>query len=92
MGEEREFKTLLQEERGKQHKSITVQGVDKAWWKKEISHWASCPHMEKTVCVPSKRLRPGGPFVCTGSWHQTCQIYLLLKNNNEDPMVLINEG
>ena len=86
-----EFKTLLQEEREKRGKPVTVQWVDKAWWKKEKSHWNSCPHVDKFTCALSKKFRAKGPFLCSGSWHEGCEIYLLVKNNGGDPTVLINE-
>jgi hypothetical protein len=88
--EQPKFKTLLEKEREKRARPVTVQGVDKAWWKKELSYWRSCPHLDEITCTPSKKFREV-PFICSGSWHQTCEIYLLLKNNNEDPTVLIHE-
>jgi hypothetical protein len=85
------FKTLLEEEREKQGKPVTVRGGDKAWWKRELAHYSSCPHVEDYVCVFSRKFRTVGVFNCSGSWHQTCQVYLLVNNNNGDPTVLIHE-
>jgi hypothetical protein len=61
--EPREFKTLLEEEQEKRARPVTVQGRDKAWWKKETSYWASCPHIDDNACAPSKKLRRGGQFI-----------------------------
>lgn len=85
------YKTLLQEEREKRPEP-RVSGVNKSWWKKEKEFHFSCPYVEDFICKWSKKFRAKGSFVCSGSWHQTCEIYLKVKNNNEDPTVLIVEG
>ena len=92
MGEQSDFKTLLQEEKERTKKPVTVQGVDRAWWRREKSYYHSCPHIDENVCVPSRKYRSLGPFICGGSWYQGCQIYIRIKNNGGDPEVLAVEG
>jgi hypothetical protein len=90
-GERGEFKTLLQEERERKGRPLTLHDVDKIWWKRERTYHFSCPHVENYVCALSKRFRKAGSFICSGSWHDTCEVYLLVKNNDGDPTVLISE-
>ena len=86
------FKTLLEQERERRSKPQPMSSVHKAWWKKEAKYWNSCPHVEDFICGPSKKYRPLGAFVCSGSWHQGCQIFLRVKNAGDDVEVLALEG
>jgi len=86
------FKTLLQEERERHSKPKSVSNVHKSWWKREAKYWNSCPYVEDFICGPSKKYRALGEFVCSGSWHQTCGIFLRVKKAGDDPAVLALEG
>lgn len=86
---ERQFTTLLDELRGKRTSSMTE--ADKTY-AKHRDKYRGCPHLaEDSICEPSRKFRLS-KFPCNGFMYQTCSVYLLIKNNQDDPTVLIRGG